>query len=92
MGPYRRIAKLTDGSLGGLDEKRPVTISGAGRSHSSHALRRASQILSTQPALRPTGFTPQISSAYSLMVRSELNLPMRAVFRMDRLVHSASFL
>jgi len=30
-----------------------------------------------------TGLTPQIFSAYSLIDRSDENLPMRATFRMD---------
>ena len=36
-----------------------------------------------------TGTTSQISSAYCLMVRSELKKPEPAVYRMERLVHSS---
>ena len=36
-----------------------------------------------------TGLTSQISSAYCLMVRSELKKPEPAVYKMERLVHSS---
>jgi len=36
-----------------------------------------------------TGLTRQISSAYCWIVRSLENLPMRATFRIDFLVHAA---
>ena len=47
--------------------------------------------VSTQPAqiFTVSGQTFQMSSQYSAIARSEENLPLRAVFRMDIFVHDS---
>lgn len=46
---------------------------------------------SSWPDFAQSALTPQISRAYSLTVRSDENLPMRATFRMEMRFHSSGW-